>query len=248
MNMRSSKPDVSSRLEARLMAEYGAVFVTAAVPPSKILFADANEVQSFQDSVDKLKQLFDPYWIELQAKAMNALQSAVAHGAEIGASITPRSADAGGRSYEDTLALWRRNVARGLEHWVDSGNLSAEQAEAIRSLSVTAQVETVLDLEDSHQIFFSTYFDKSILYSVAAPGASQHLSLLAFDVAEFTDGAVERVMAANGWYRTVMSDLPHFTYLGHPQSLLPDLGLECVVRESDGQAYHFWIPRREDPR
>src|SRR5262249_34622965 len=175
---------------------------------------------------------------------MNALQSAVVQATAAGASISARSADSGSRSYDDTLALWRRNVSSGLEHWLRQGSLSAEQAEAIRKLPVISQVETVLHLEDSRGIFFSTYFDKSILQSVAAPGASQHLSMLAFDLAEFSDRTAEAVMAANGWYRTVLSDLPHFTYLGHSESLLPETGLDRVVREYNGYTYHFWILRR----
>ena len=225
------------------MAEYGAIFVTAAVPPPKIIFADEAEVISFQSSLDKLRDVVGGYEIQLQTKALNALQSAVAQAADAGTSISARSADSGSRSYEDTLALWRRNVSSGLEHWLRRGSLSAEQAEAIRNMPTISQVEAVLQLEDSRGIFFSTYFDKSILQSVAAPGASQHLSLLAFDLAEFSDRTAETVMAANGWYRTVLSDLPHFTYLGHPESLLTDLGLQLVVREYNGYTYHFWIPR-----
>jgi hypothetical protein len=68
--------------------------------------------------------------------------------------------------------------------------------------------------------------------------------MLAFDVAEFSDEAAQSVMASCGWYRTVLSDLPHFTYLGHKQELLPDLGLERIVREFDACTYHFWIPRK----
>src|SRR5262245_7989174 len=204
-------PHTSSRLEARLMAEYGAIFVTAAVPPPKVIFADEAEVLAFQRSIDKLTDVFGRYEIQLQTKAMNALQSAAAQAADKGASISARSADSGGRSYEDTLTLWRRNVNSGLEYWLRQGSISAEQAEAVRNLPVISQVESVLHLEDSRGIFFSTYFDKSILQSVAAPGASQHLSMLAFDLAEFSDKTAETVMGANGWYRTVLSDLPHFT-------------------------------------
>src|SRR5262249_44903759 len=150
--------------------------------------------------------------------------------------------DSARRSYQQTLALWQRNVSRGLDHWLSRGGLTALQTETIRSLPITSQVEAVLQLEESRKLFFSTYFDKSILQSVAAPGASQHLSMLAFDLADFSDSTAEAVMALNGWYRTVLSDLPHFTYLGHPESTLSDLGLKQVVRESDGCAYHFWIP------
>jgi len=242
MNLASCIPEISSKLEARLVAEYGAIFVTVAVPPPKIIFEGEADVQVFQDSLDTAKHVFGGYEIELQSKAMSALKAAASQAAAMGRSISPRSADSARRSYQETLALWERNVSRGLDHWLSLGGLTMHQTETIRSLPVTSQVEAVLELEQSRQIFFSTYFDKSILQSVAAPGASQHLSMLAFDVAELNDSTAETVMALNGWYRTVLSDLPHFTYLGHPESTLSDLGLEQVVRESDDCAYHFWIP------
>jgi hypothetical protein len=245
MNLAERLSSFNSRLEARLAAEYGAVFVTTAVPPPKVVFADEADALAFQSSLDTLKLAFGPYEIELQAEAMKALQAARSEAADIGVRISPRSADSGRRSYQDTVALWLRNVSCGLEHWLAQSVLSTVEAESIRNLPMHTQVEAVLDLEDSRQIFFSTHFDKSILYSVAAPGASQHLSMLAFDVAEFGDEAAQSAMASHGWYRTVLSDLPHFTYLGHKQELLPDLGLELIVRKSDACAYHFWIPRKD---
>jgi hypothetical protein len=133
-----------------------------------------------------------------------------------------------------------------LEHWLARGALSVDEVESIGRLRIPDQIETVLDIEESRHIFFSTHFDKSILYSVAAPGASQHLSMLAFDVAEFSCETAQTAMAANGWYRTVLSDLPHFTYLGRHQSLLPDFGLQLIVREYDGCSYHFWIPTKPE--
>ena len=93
----------------------------------------------------------------------------------------------------------------------------------------------VLDLENKG-VFFSTDFKKSILYSVAAPGTSQHLSMLAFDVKEFGDEKIRRILANHGWFRTVQSDAPHFTYLGYKESDLERLGLRKIP---DGG---FWVP------
>jgi hypothetical protein len=247
MTLAGNIPHFSSSLEARLLAEYGAMFVTTAIPPPKIIFTSEADVSSFQASLDKLTHSFGNYEIELQAEATNALKAAAQQGAEIGIKISARSADSGRRSYQQTLELWRRNVLRGLDHWLGRGVLSVSEVESIRNLPIPDQIETVLDIEESRQVFFSTHFDKSILYSVAAPGASQHLSMLAFDLAEFSDATAQTVMEANGWYRTVLSDLPHFTYLGHHQALLPDLGLERIVREYDGYTYHFWIPSKSEP-
>ena len=100
----------------------------------------------------------------------------------------------------------------------------------------------ILELEDTQQLYFGTFFDRSILYSVAAPGASQHLSLLAFDVAEYQESSVEVVLENHGWFRTVVNDLPHFTFLGRRQEELTELGLKRVVRGYAGIEYHFWIP------
>ncbi|MGB8508078.1 MAG: hypothetical protein WCD76_06725, partial [Pyrinomonadaceae bacterium] len=115
--------------------------------------------------------------------------------------------------------------------------LSTERAEAMRGLSMREEVAAVLELELAG-VFFSKDFSKSILYSVAAPGASQHLAMLAFDVSEFADAEVRRLLARRGWFRTVRSDLPHFTFLGLNESDLPANGLKRV--ESGGQ--HFWVP------
>ena len=87
-------------------------------------------------------------------------------------------------------------------------------------------------------VFFSKYFDKSILQSVAAPGASQHLAMLAFDVTQFQNPRVCRLLSHHGWFQTVLSDLPHFTYLGLDECELPARGLRRV--ESGGQT--FWVP------
>jgi len=40
--------------------------------------------------------------------------------------------------------------------------------------------------------------DKSIIYSVAPPGASQHLSMLALDVKEFQNAKVRETLARHG--------------------------------------------------
>jgi hypothetical protein len=87
-------------------------------------------------------------------------------------------------------------------------------------------------------LFFSKDLSKSILRSVAAPGASQHLAMLAFDATEFQDARVRDVLARHGWFQTVLSDLPHFTYLGLEERDLASRGLRRV--EEFGQT--FWVP------
>jgi hypothetical protein len=233
---------IATPVEARLVAEYGAVFLTAATPPPTIIFRDSREVEQFQSQLQTLTAVFGEHEIQLQAAAMAQLSDAADELRSRGASLTPRAADSGRRSYEDTVSLWNRNVGRGLEHWGQMGRVTAERAEQIRRLSPVEQVAVILEMEERENIYFGTFFDRSILYSVAAPGASQHLSMLAFDAAEFENELVERTLARFGWHRTVVYDFPHFTYLGHDEKSLPLLGLKQEVREYDGRSYCFWIP------
>jgi hypothetical protein len=233
---------LSSPVEKRLFTEYGAVFATTAIPPPVIIFDDAAEVEAFQSSLSLGRGVFGDHEIQLQAVALGALAGAAAEMAERGGCITARASDAGGRSYMDTVRLWTRNVTRGLEHWEGLGRITPELAQSLRELRPVDQVSAILNLEDTEQIFFGTFFDKSILYSVAAPGASQHLSMLAFDVAGYEDYETAEVLGGNGWYRTVPHDLPHFTYLGHDQDALPGLGLQRVERINGKRVYSFWTP------
>lgn len=241
-SLRNAASLISSPVEKRLFEEYGAIFATTAKPPPVILFADSAEVEAFQASLSIGSALFGDYEIALQAEALEALVAAASVIVKQGRSITARAADAGARTYEDTLRLWTRNVTRGLEHWEDIGRMSRDNADSIRELNPADQVASILSLEENEQLFFGTFFDKSILYSVAVPGASQHLAMLAFDVAEYTDRDVEGVLARHGWYRTVKHDLPHFTYLGHTERRLPDLGLHRIERTYTERMYDFWTP------
>jgi len=52
---------------------------------------------------------------------------------------------------------------------------------------------------------------------------------------------VRKILSDHGWFQTVKSDMPHFTYLGVKESELPSLGLRPV--NVDGQK--FWIPNVE---
>jgi hypothetical protein len=233
---------VSSRVEKRLFAEYGAVLATTATPPPTIIFEDSRQVDEFQSTLALKKGFFGDYEIQLQEEALNALSAAAADSGRIGFGITARAADSGGRSYDDTVSLWLRNVNRGLEHWEGLARIAPEQAKSIRTLSPVEQIGVILDIEESKELFFGTFFDRSILYSVAAPGASQHLSMLAFDVAEYENPEVEAVLARKGWHRTVPNDLPHFTYLGHGEASLPGLGLRYVEKAYGHRVYGFWTP------
>ena len=242
LHLRDIASSFSSPVEARLFAEYGAVFVTTATSPPGIIFDNSEQVERFQASVPVDRARFGEHLIELQAEALAYLNKAASELSAGGRNLTARAADAGGRSYDDTVRLWNRNVIRGLQHWEDEGRIDDVGAAGIRELDSVQQVSVILELEETRQLYFGTFFDRSILYSVAAPGASQHLSLLAFDVAEYQDSSVEEVLEKHGWFRTVQNDLPHFTFLGRRREELADLGLKRVVRDYAGVEYHFWVP------
>lgn len=243
--LREAASKITSPVEARLFSEYGAVFVTRATPPPAIIFMDEAEVSRFQATLETRRATVGEFEIELQREAMDALLVAASEVAREGGSLTPRAADSGRRSYSDTVGLWNRNVARGLDHWLECGRISSEQAHQIRDLNPVEQVSIILELEETRQVYFGTFFDRSILYSVAAPGASQHLALLAFDVSEFQDRRVEAVLNRNGWFRTVAYDFPHFTYLGHDEASLSDLGLTTILRYYNNCEYSFRVPDAE---
>jgi hypothetical protein len=227
------------RVGERLLREYGAIFAAGngVEPPDRLIFRDEAEVSKFQQRVSIGVVKFGEITIELQSRAADALKQAVDAARTRGLSINPRFADSGRRSYADTVSLWHSRVEPALDHWVDQHKLSPAEAANIRALSPFEQGPVVLSLEDKG-IFFAKDLAKTILYSVAPPGASQHLSMLAFDVAEFNNPAVRKLLADHHWYQTVISDLPHFTYLGFPETDLSARGLKKLVFDKR----EFWLP------
>ena len=153
-------------------------------------------------------------------------------------SITPRDGrEAGRRTFGDSLRLWDTRFLPALEYWTKQGRITSEKAERLRGLAPHKQVAAVLELE-AENIFFSKDFSKSVFYSIAPPGASQHLAMLAFDAVEFADERVRRILARHGWFQTVLSDLPRFTFLGLDERDLPARGL----RREEWNKQIFWIP------
>lgn len=228
--------DVAGRV---LLREYGAVFVAGgeAVAPRKVIFRDESEVTAFQESVESSTEIIGGMSMTLQAPAMMALQAAINEAAAQRLSITPRDTDAASRSYFESVSLWLSRVEPGLQHWIARKRITSEDATRIRSMPTEAQVAEILRLEKLG-IYFAKDLSKSILYSVAPPGTSQHLSMLAFDVKEYEDSRVRAIMVKHGWHQTVVSDLPHFTFLGLPEEQLPSRGLKMV--RSGGRK--FWVP------
>jgi hypothetical protein len=222
----------------RLLREYGALFAARGVAvPDFVVFEDAAAVSAFQSSVVAAEAAIGGINIELQRPALEALEAAVAEAAAAGLTITPRGEDAARRVYADTVALWKSRIEPALDHWTGADRITADVAKRIRALPPFDQVAEVFELE-KQGIFFSKDLSKSIIYSVAPPGASQHLAMLALDVAEFNDAGVRGILARRGWYQTVVSDLPHFTYLGLSEDELQDRGLKSVTNA--GRV--FWVP------
>jgi len=224
----------------RVLHDYGAMFVGAdtVLPPPLCVFTSEDQVTRFQKAAGRAAATIGDAVIELQPAAMTALLKARAIARAAGLQLSPRDgAEAARRSYADTVRLWNSRFLPALDHWTGAGRLSAPQAERLRDLPIHQQVPEVLELEQQG-IFFSQDLSKSVLYSIAAPGTSQHIAMLAFDANEFFDQPVRDILAAQGWFQTVLSDLPHFTFLGLKESELPSRGLRNV--EVDGQT--FWIP------
>lgn len=232
--------DVNDEVARRILEDYGAIYVGAEqikVPPV-CMFVDGPSVERFQAEARFTTATVNGVRIDLQPAAMTALQAAAADAQAQGIRITPRGgSEAARRSYDDTYRLWNSRFLPALTHWQKRGKLTRDEADRLRALPIRDQVREVLKAE-KRGIYFSKDLAKSILYSVAAPGTSQHIAMLALDVAEFGDARVRRIMANHGWFQTVKSDQPHFTYLGRPEKDLPGLGLRSVQIG----AQVFWIP------
>jgi LAS superfamily LD-carboxypeptidase LdcB len=224
----------------KMLKEYGAMFVAknGAVPPPKVVFNNEAEVSSWQSGISKSSESIGGATVELQTPAMKALKEAIADAKQNGADITPNGgSDAARRNYAGTVTNWKSRVDPGMVHWVGKGKITQAEATRIKSLPIPEQISEIFKLE-AQGIFFAKDLSKSIIYSVAPPGTSQHISMLAFDVKEHANSKVRDILAKYGWFQTVVSDLPHFTYLGVSESELPKLGLKKV---SDG-GRTYWIP------
>ena len=224
----------------RILEEYGAIFMAdkKVTPPPVCIFTTEEQVTKFQDDAGFEAEVIGFDEVELQPEALKKLNKAREEAQKEGLDITPRDgAEAARRNYEDSVRLWNSRFEPALDYWQSQGRLTAEQVVRLRSLPLSQQIAEVLELEKTG-IYFSKDLSKSILYSIAAPGTSQHIAMLAFDVNEFENPRVREIMAKHGWFQTVLSDLPHFTFLGLKEKDLPKHGLRSL--EINGQV--FWIP------
>lgn len=230
----------SDPVSRRILEEYGAIFMAdkKVIPPPVCIFTTEEQVTKFQDDAGFEAEVIGFDEVELQPEALKKLNKAREEAQKEGLDITPRDgAEAARRNYEDSVRLWNSRFEPALDYWQSQGRLTAEQVARLRSLPLSQQIAEVLELEKAG-IYFSKDLSKSILYSIAAPGTSQHIAMLAFDVNEFENPRVREIMAKHGWFQTVLSDLPHFTFLGLKEKDLPKHGLRSL--EINGQV--FWIP------
>lgn len=248
--------DLNDPVSKRVFREYGAMFVgkddvfagfRLINNDNQIkffvncVFKNEREVNSYQTSIRTKSANIGGTNIELREDAMNAFLAAIDEGKQKGLRITPRGGSISAkRSYQDTARLWDSRFYPALTYWVGKGRISRQAAEAAKKLDITSQVKQVLEWEDK-KLWFSKDLSKSILYSVAAPGASQHIFMVALDVEQFGSRAVRDLLAKHGWFQTVKSDLPHFTYLGAKREELESRGL---IRVSSG-GQEFWIPKMD---
>jgi hypothetical protein len=235
----------SDPVARRILEEYGAIFLAhkKVVLPPVCVFTNEAQVERFHNEAGFKTEFISYDDVELQPEAMKHLLKAREEAQKEGLDITPRDgAEAGRRNYEDSVRLWNSRFEPALEYWLGQGRLTTDQVERLKRLPLLEQIAEVLELEKDG-IYFSKDLSKSILYSIAAPGTSQHIAMLAFDVNEFENPRVREIMAKHGWFQTVLSDLPHFTFLGLKEKDLPKRGLRSI--EVNGQV--FWIPNVPSP-
>ncbi len=227
-------------IASRLLSEYGSVFAAAETvrPPSRCIFENELQVTEFQRSLQSKPEIMLGVTIELQETAMTALLKAREEAEGAGLRISPLDGRvAGKRSYSDTVRIWNSRYFKALDHWVRRRKISIEDADTARRDTVLIQIRKVMDWENSG-LNFGTNIKGSIFASTAPPGTSQHLSMLAFDVVQYSNRAVRTILNKHGWYQTVANDPPHFTYLGAGENEFPSRGLKSVKKGP----YKFWVP------
>jgi hypothetical protein len=224
----------------RLISEYGAMFsaVDKVQLPNRCIFENEMQVTEFHRGAKSSVETIGGVTIELQDAAMTALISVQTEAAKKGLRISPLDGSiAGKRSYSDTIRIWNSRYLKALFHWVRRGKVSPEEAEIARQDKVLTQIRKVMDWENNG-LNFGTNIKGSIFSSTAPPGTSQHLSMLAFDVVQYSNRSVRAIMNKHGWFQTVANDPPHFTFLGLTEKELPSRGLKNIVRGN----YKFWVP------
>ncbi|MDI1240572.1 MAG: D-alanyl-D-alanine carboxypeptidase family protein [bacterium] len=229
------------QIAKRVFWEYGSVFIAGEKVriPRTCVFKDEESVRDFHEELKLSSARIGVAEITLQTEAMRSLLDAIDEAWAQQLRITPLDGTiAGTRDYQDTVRLWSSRFNRALDYWASRGRIRESEADAARKLEPHEQIPLVIKWEQA-RLWFSTGFNKSIFTSVAAPGTSQHLSGLAFDIVEHSNSRVRSLLNKHGWFQTIRSDEPHFTYLGLAEAELPGRGLEMVIHRGN----FYWVPR-----
>jgi hypothetical protein len=227
----------TDRTGIALLREYGAIYLSRGVTPPTVRFTNKADVEAFQQILPTESVVLVERELVLQRRAARALQLAHNELAKQEIILLAKSRRPAGRSYFDTVINWDSRMAPGIEHWRSEGRLEDSDAGRILQLADGPQIDAILRMEE-RGLWCNRSHTRSILTSVAAPGSSQHNSLLAIDVLPVNSPVVTDVMAKHGWYRTVKADQPHFTWLGLPEEELSQLGLKKV----NIGGLHYWVP------
>src|SRR6185436_11378074 len=108
----------------RVLHDYGAMFVGTEniLPPPVCVCTSEDQVDQFQRAAGWTAINIGEATVELQPAAMSALLRAREHAHSEGLDITPRDgAEAGRRSYADTVRLWNSRFLPALDHWLNAG-------------------------------------------------------------------------------------------------------------------------------
>lgn len=233
-------PIDDSILARRVFAEYGSIFSASetVILPSTCIFIDEAEVSAFRSKAPITQINVNGVNLLLQKDAAQALSRVVTDAAQQSITIAPLDGPiAAARTFYESTRIWNSRFEPALRYWVQTGKITAEEESAVRAMKLAKQVEKVIEWE-FRGLLFGTGRMRSIFSSTAPPGTSQHISLLAFDVAPPLTPTKRSIMNAHGWYQTVVNDPLHFTYLGVTEAELPRRGLKAVL--VDGIIY--WVP------
>ena len=227
----------------RVFMEYGAMFAaneSVKVPPFCI-FDGEPTVTAFRNGLATQTLVIGAANILLQKAAADSFYKILEEAAVQQISIVPFDGSiAGGRTYFETVRLWNSRFEPALSYWTGRGAIDSATADAARLMPLAQQVEKVIEWESQGQ-WFGPNRRTSIFSSTAPPGTSQHLALLAIDIAPPITPAKRALLNSHGWYQTVRGDTPHFTFLGFPESELPKRGLKAILM--NGTIY--WVPNIE---
>ena len=229
-----------SAFARRVFLEYGAMFVASddVKLPDVCYFSDFEATKKFQSTVRTRTALIGGIEIKLQEPAMNALLKVIDEAGMLQIKVSPFDGTiAASRNYADTVVIWNSRFEPALKYWVRRGSVAPDEASQVVALPLEHRVEKVIEWE-SRGMWFGTGRSGSIFSSTAPPGSSQHLSLLAFDVAGRPSAQLIAIFNAHGWFQTVKGDSQHFTYLGLQEPELMARGLRPFY--FGGMKY--WIP------